>query len=446
MKDTHMNKRIDNDDSVKYSGNRRMTDEQVSPISNQYMNNSDNISVINPDVSTSSKFNDLSDSYSLRMYDDNVPDFVRNNPRLLSEYNDLRNNKQWFNRFMDFIDGKKTLPVLYDPFFKNLFDGDIHRERLSKLVSSILGQRVEVIGILPNESSDFRGVFLIMDIIVRLSDGSLANIEVQKVPYFFPGQRLSCYSADILMRQYHYLNGQKEHDFSYKDLRKVHTIVFFEKSDASLISEADKKQYFHVGRTTFNTGIKMELLQEYHLISLDTFRKYRYSDIIKGNVEITEYDFANSVYKYPIEENIVLDRIKFLSLFCVDSVEEIKQLIRVFPELIDIFADMNEYLQRPEEVLGMFSKALQILDKNSADLMIDELEEKLEEQGKQLEEKDKQMEEKDKQMEEQGKQLEEQGKQLEEKDKQLEEKDKQLEDKDNEIAWLKAELEKSHGN
>ena len=47
---------------------------------------------------------------------------------------------------------KKTLPLLYDPFFKKLFNGDEHRERLSRLVSSIIGQKVTVIDILTSES------------------------------------------------------------------------------------------------------------------------------------------------------------------------------------------------------------------------------------------------------------------------------------------------------
>lgn len=43
---------------------------------------------------------------------------------------------------------------------------------------------------------------LITDIIVELEDGSLANIEVQKIGYAFPGARCACYSSDMLLRQY----------------------------------------------------------------------------------------------------------------------------------------------------------------------------------------------------------------------------------------------------
>ena len=132
-----------------------------------------------------------------------------------------------------------------------------------------------------------------MDMVVRMSDGSIANIEIQKVPYDFPAERISCYSADLVLRQYKMLTGSKNEiesendsddgddmgeEVSYKSMRKVHTIILFEKSSANLQSEFDEKFYFHVGKTVFNTGIKINLLQDFLLISLDTFKKYRYSD------------------------------------------------------------------------------------------------------------------------------------------------------------------------
>lgn len=47
---------------------------------------------------------------------------------------------------------------------------------------------------------------------------------------------------------------------------------------------------FHVGKKKFNTGIKIKLLQDYVLVSIDTFKKHRYADIRKGRIEATEYE------------------------------------------------------------------------------------------------------------------------------------------------------------
>ena len=64
-----------------------------------------------------------------------------------------------------------------------------------------------------------------MDILVQLEDGSLANVEVQKIPYMFPAERMSCYSSDLVLRQYSRVKGEKGKAFTYKDMRPVYTIM-----------------------------------------------------------------------------------------------------------------------------------------------------------------------------------------------------------------------------
>ncbi len=367
---------------------------------------------------------------------------VRNNPNLALQYDNFRrssvSNKGWADRFNDYISRKKTLPLLYDPFFKKLFNGDEHRQRLSRLVSSIIGQEVTVIDILPSESSSFEDSFIIMDMIVRLSDGSIANIEVQKIASLFPGERLSCYSADAIMRQYHRLSSatstarysddiSQDSDsisaighktFSYKDMKNVHTIVLFENSNSNLINSANPELYFHVGTTTFNTHINFPLLQKYHMISLDTFRKYRYSDIIEGTIEIKECDYDEDVYEKPLTDQMLRDRLAFLSLFVTETVDEAIAVQNIFPELSEIFDEMNEYLARPEEVLGMFSEALRILNHNTAVLMVDEYRKKYQEMEnnlrKEMQEKQKILDDKDRQINSQKEQFSVQKEQYEE--------------------------------
>ena len=367
---------------------------------------------------------------------------VRNNPNLALQYDNFRrssvSNKGWADRFNDYISRKKTLPLLYDPFFKKLFNGDEHRQRLSRLVSSIIGQEVTVIDILPSESSSFEDSFIIMDMIVRLSDGSIANIEVQKIASLFPGERLSCYSADAIMRQYHRLSSatstarysddiSQDSDsisaighktFSYKDMKNVHTIVLFENSNSNLINSDNPELYFHVGTTTFNTNINFPLLQKYHMISLDTFRKYRYSDIIKGNIDIKKCDYDEDVYEKPLTDQMLRDRLAFLSLFVTETVDEAIAIQNIFPELSEIFNEMNEYLARPEEVLGMFSEALRILNHNTAVLMVDEYRKKYQEMEnnlrKEMQEKQKILDDKDRQINSQKEQFSVQKEQYEE--------------------------------
>ncbi len=307
----------------------------------------------------------------------------------LSTYQYLKKNEEWAGRYEDFLKGKKSLPLLYDPFFKKIFNPTERRDRLSELVSCLLGQKVTVLEVFPNEDSQFLGVMIIMDMVVLMADGSIANIEIQKISYDFPAERISCYSADLVLRQYKMITGKNEMGKmessmngsskpSYKDMRKVHTIILFEDSSKSLISEVDKALYFHVGNTKFNTGIKIELLQDFVLVSLDTFRKYRYSDIKEGCTDITDYDYDSSQYDDElVSEKMKRDRLKYLSLFVAETPQEIDRLIEIFPDLECVRRDINEYLERPGEVLSMFSEALRILDRNTAELMVDRMKDEI---------------------------------------------------------------------
>ena len=120
-----------------------------------------------------------------------------------SRYRLLEKNPKWKQWFLDFVSGGRILPILYDAFFKRLFLPDIYPDRLSSLIGSIIGKKVTVLHVLSNEDVLIEGgALIIMDIIVQLEDGSVANVEVQKIPYSFPGERMSCYSSDLVIRQY----------------------------------------------------------------------------------------------------------------------------------------------------------------------------------------------------------------------------------------------------
>ena len=376
----------------------------------------------------------------------------------LSAYGYLKSNEEWIGRYEDFLKGRKSLPLLYDPFFKKIFNPVERRDRLSELVSCLLGQNVTVLEVFPNEDSQFLGVMIIMDMVVMMSDGSIANIEIQKISYDFQAERISCYSADLVLRQYKMITGNRKirgagsdrgsmngsSKPSYKDMRPVHTIILFENS-SSLISEVDEALYFHVGKTKFNTGIKIKLLQDYVLVSLDTFKKYRYSDIRKGRIEVTEYDYDRTQYsEKQVIEKMKLDRLKYLSLFVAETPEEIEQLIRIFPDLESVRLDINEYLERPKEVLNMFSEALRILDRNTAELMVDRMKDEMDElkvQKGKLEAQNGELEAQKGELEAQKGKLEAQNEALKSSFK---EKDAAIEAKDAEIERLKKLLEEQN--
>lgn len=351
--------------------------------------------------------------------EDQVLARLRSSPLLFASYQGL--NDQWRRHFLDFCQGKKSLPLTYDPFFKRIFHPDIHPDRLSRLVSSILGINVKVLHILPSEDSIISGgTLLIMDILAELEDGSLINVEIQKQAYAFPAERISCYCADLLMRQYARAKGVKGKAFTYQDIKKVYVIVLFEKSTGAF--HALPETYLHHGRTRFDTGLEMELLQEYFLISLDVFREFQ----------------------YPKDKN---EQTAWLSLLVTEDPEEAERLVQEYPWLQEIFEEIAMLRQKPEEVLGMFSEALRILDQNTIKYMIDELEKDLEEKAAQIEEKEAVLREKAAEIREKEAVLKEKDAAIKEKDAALKERDAKLEAATREkeaafaeIARLKAQV------
>lgn len=280
----------------------------------------------------------------------------------------------WRKRFLDFCEGKTSLPLTYDPFFKRIFHPDIHPDRLSRLISSLLGINIRVLQILPNEDTIMDGnSLLIMDVLVETEEGMLINVEIQKQAYAFPAQRISCYSADLLLRQYARVRGEKGKYFTYKDIKKVYVIVILEKNTSMLNQFPD--HYIHYGKTLFNTGLPLELLQEYCLVTLDVFQKIPYAE--RNKCEQTAW----------------------LSLLVTESMEDVVQLLKDYPWLEEIYQEIAQLRQNPEEVLSMFSKALKILDDNTVKYMIDEKDAEIEKLNTALANKDAALANKDAEIE-----------------------------------------------
>ncbi len=74
----------------------------------------------------------------------------------------------------------------------------------------------------------------------------------------------------------------------------------------------------------------------------------------------------------------------WLSLLANRNVDDLTEILAVYPWLEAIYQDMASYLHKPEEVLTMFSDALKILDNNTVQYMIDEMQNTIDDQKAQL--------------------------------------------------------------
>lgn len=282
----------------------------------------------------------------------------------------LEKDKDTYNMFLQFPEqlqeelvafcmGNWGLKLTYDPFFKYIFNPELHPERLSRFLSLLLEEEVEIVEIIPNESSHVTeaGSMLITDIVVKMKSGSYANIEIHKIGYTFPGQRCACYSSDLLMRQLARLKREAKQNrkkFSYKDVKKVYTIVLIEKSP-SIYWELPE-QYIHRAKQTFNTGLKLDLLQEYIIIPLDVFRE--------------------------ISHNKLKELEAWLYFIGSDSPKDIHRVITEYPEFKELYNELLMLRYNIGELVSMFDyyrQLLRELDEEAVEYMVEQQRKEIEE-------------------------------------------------------------------
>lgn len=297
--------------------------------------------------------------------------------------------------FLDFCCGNRGLQILYDSFFKHVFDPDSQADALSGLISALIGQKVKIVQILPNEShlgADY--TLVIMDIVVEMDDGSIVNVEVQKIGYNFPGERAACYSADLLLRQYQRIRKEfaedgasekrgdvaqdgegKKRKFSYKYIRPVYTIVLMETSTNDF--HEFREHYIHTFVPSSDTGLKLNLLQNYIFIPLDIFQRCL-ADLLSH-----EDGFRRAM----------TEREAWLAFLSSDDPRVILRILEDYPAVFrPLYDRICMMCRNTEEMMHMFSEELSILDKNTVLMMIEEQKETIEQQKRELSQKDKSIE------------------------------------------------------
>ena len=265
-------------------------------------------------------------------------------------------------RFLSICTGAKGVKILYDSYFKEILNPETTPERLSQLLTILLKRQVTVKYALTNDNSRLGDEMslVITDIVVELDDGTIANIEVQKLGFAFTGERASCYSADLLLRQYKRIRDKLKQKFTYKDICPVYTIVFLEKSPEEFKKYSDC--FVHYFSTVSGSGLKLNLLQNFIFIPVDIFLEKLHNEGINGELEA------------------------WLTFLGCDEPECIIKLIEKYPYFKPLYDDLYNMCLNTERVINMFSEELKILDKNTITYMIDEMQEELDKKKNELNE------------------------------------------------------------
>ena len=359
-----------------------------------------------------------------------ILDRIYGDPKLLTVFQSWPLSRQ--EEFLNFCTGVKGIKITYDSFFKEAMNPEYSTKPLDSMLSAFLGFPVHIFAVLPNDSTRISDEtsLLITDIVVELEDGSLANVEIQKIGYAFPGERCACYSSDLLLRQYKRVRNSKGDSFSYRDIKNVYLIVLFEESPAEL--KETPAIFLHRSETVFSSGLKMNLLQKYIFISIDIFNE--------------------AMHNKPIET--LQDA--WLTFLSCDEPDIIIELITRFPEFKPLYETLYRMCEKMEDVMGFWSEELRELDRNTVYYMIDQLQQKVDDKTATLHEieaeianknavlanKDAQLADKDAVLADKDAALAKKDAQLADKDAALADKDAEIADKDAALAKKDAEIER----
>lgn len=305
--------------------------------------------------------NKLKEHFPLIWEREELLSVIKSNTALSATFNQWNLKQQ--ETFLDFCTGVRGIKFLYDGFSKEILNPEYHPERINDLLSLLLKEKLQVLAVLPNDSTRIadESSLIVTDIVVQLEDGRLANVEIQKYGYKFPGQRSACYASDLLLRQYKRIRSEKGKAFNYKDIKDVYTIVLYEHSPWDFHSFPD--DYLHFFKQCSDTGLELELLQKYLFIPLDIFRKIQHNKVISNKLEA------------------------WLLFFASDDPEDVLRIIEAYPEFRAMYEQAYHICRNVEDVMGLFSEELRILDRNTVQYMIDEMQAMIDDQKATIDDK-----------------------------------------------------------
>ena len=355
----------------------------------------------------------LEDALNPTICNEDSIQLIKSDPEAYSLFQEFPPEHQ--DKILHFIQGTQGLPVVYDPFFKMIFNPSTTPERLERFLSSLMNQKIHIVDIIPREGTQMieKGSFVIMDILVQTEDGSYINVEMQKYGYKFTGERSTCYMADLIMRQYTKVKSIKKSNFTFKDMKPVYLIILMEKSSQNFIEVSP--EYIHRAHYICDTGAEIKFLANYTYISLDTFRS------VSHNI------------------NSYLDA--WFTFLSSDSPNDILKLINAYPEFLEYYHDIAIFRTKPRELMTMYSEVLAQIDRNTELLMIEEMNQEIEKLRLNIAEMNTEYQEvllaiQNKNFEIQAKDSEIQAKdsEIQAKDSEIQAKDSEIQAKDIEIA------------
>ncbi len=236
--------------------------------------------------------------------------------------------------FRQIEEGKRLPNLSSDIVFKKVFNPDLHKERVEKLLTLIFREKLIVSSSL-NQQIPKATIFAkdtVHDMVAKLTSGAVANLEMQAIAQEFIVERMDIYASDMILLQYAINEGEKKKDFLYTDVKPSYLVVFMKKSPMIF---KDSSEFIHFKKSVTDTGIELNQLALIVYIELDKCLKY-----IKKQGYHTE---NKELYKWLVMLADVNDK-------------EVNQLIVEDPEKAKIIEELNEMSKSKEELIEVLSE------------------------------------------------------------------------------------------
>lgn len=143
---------------------------------------------------------------------------------------------------------------------------------------------------------------------------------------------------------------------------------------------------------------------------------------IDANVKLTEkfYSWKEEqrqefldIFRENVDNNGIKNKLDaWLTFLGMDEPEKIIELIDRYPEFSAMYEHVYYICRNVEDIMGIFSEELKIMDRNTVKYMVDEMQEMIDEKDRQLEEKAQEIEENKQCMKEKDLKIEELEKEL----------------------------------
>ncbi len=245
--------------------------------------------------------------------------------------------------FEEIESGTRLPDLCSDLVFKKIFDPDIHKDRVGRLLSLIFNKDMEVISSLKQEipKTTIYGKSTVNDLVAKLSSGSVANIEMQVLAQEFIVERMDIYASDLILLQYSVEQGMKKTDFIYRDVKSSYLVVFMKKSPQIF---CHTKEFIHFKKSITDTGVELNQLAKIVYIELEKCISY--------------------VKEYGIDEDN-RELYEWLMLVADVNDKELVDTIDLNEHKVSILNELVSMSKNKEELMAMLSEKYAQVTRNS---------------------------------------------------------------------------------